>query len=85
MESFDDTARTTILDQEKSTESACKDVFQNAKLFLNPMHLLKTIGSPLGSHLAIGLSLYDQALHAPAKAAGDEIVARFSETQAIDL
>lgn len=82
LEGFDVESRTTIVDQEKSIDSAYKDVFQNAKMFLDPMHVRKNMGSALGASRAVGISLYDKALYAPTEAAVDEVVARYSETQA---
>lgn len=48
LEGCNDEAGTTIVYQEKSIDSAYKEVFQNAKLFQNPMHVRKKHGKLFG-------------------------------------
>lgn len=80
---FDVPDRTIIFDQEKSIDKAYKDVFKHAKMFLDPLHVRGNIGCKLAANRAVGLSLYDRALHAPSKIAVDEIVAHYSDAQRV--
>lgn len=59
IDGFDISTRTTIVDQEKSTDSAGKEVFELRKRFLDHMHIHKNMESCLAAHQAVGISLYD--------------------------
>lgn len=74
--------RTIIVDQEKSIDLALDEVFQNAKLFLGPIHVKKNMGPKLGSFKAAGLSLYEEALHALSRQVSGGFISKFSELQA---
>ncbi|PXF42487.1 hypothetical protein BWQ96_07796 [Gracilariopsis chorda] len=78
---FDVPARTTIVDQEKSIDRPYKKVFESAKTFLNLLHVKKNMGAKLGAAKAIGLSLYERALHAPTRAVVDHIVRQYTDKQ----
>lgn len=78
---FDDLARPTIVDQKKSIDSAYKETFSLANLFVDPLRVRKNLGASLGSKRAAGLSLYDKTLHALSRLAVDEIVAEYTPAQ----
>lgn len=42
IEGFDTSERVTIVEQEKSIDSALKNVMENALIFLDPLHVKKT-------------------------------------------
>lgn len=66
---FDIQNRTTIVDQEKSIHTAFNDCMQNAKLFLDPLHVKKNMSKCLGSSSSsernVAINLYENALKAP--------------------
>lgn len=66
---------------DKSIDSAYYDVFENANLILDPLHVHKKILSKIGTGKAIGLSLYEKALHAPTKAAVGQILGKYGTAQ----
>lgn len=82
---FDITERTTIVDQEKSIDTAYRKVMERAKLFLDPLHVKKNMGPKLGSEKAVGLSLYERAVRAPSQAEVDNLVAEYPEAQRLYL
>ncbi|CAN8075950.1 unnamed protein product [Agarophyton chilense] len=78
---YDIAERTTIVDQEKRIDKAYEEVFSEAKIFLDPLHVRKNMGAKLGATKAVGISLYERALYAPTCAAVDEIVLQYSRQQ----
>lgn len=78
LEGFDVESRTTIVDQEKSIDKAYRECFTNAKLFLDPLHVKKNLGPKLGAGKAIGLHLYEQAVHAPTVEALEDVRRQFT-------
>lgn len=78
---FDVPSRTTIVDQEKSIDCAYREVFKEAKMFLDPLHVKKNMGAKLGANKVLGLSLYERALLAPSRAKVDEIIEQYGEQQ----
>ena len=51
---FDVAERTTIVDQEKRIDKAYKEVFNEAKMFLDPLHVRKTCELNLGLRRQLG-------------------------------
>ena len=64
---FDVPTRTTIVDQEKSIDSAYKRCMRHAKLFLDPLHVRKNLGTALGAGKVVGVRMYDKALRNPSR------------------
>lgn len=81
IDGYDVAERTTIVDQEKSIDSAYTDAMAHAKLFLDPLHVKKNMSKQLGPEKASALSLYEQAVYAPCKAAVDSIICQYGENQ----
>lgn len=71
---FDVTEQTTIVDQDKSIDTAYQRVMRNAKLFLDPLYVKKNMGPELGNDNAVGLSMYNSAVHAPSKGEVDKVI-----------
>lgn len=47
--------RTAVVDQDKSTDSAYSDLFDHAKMLLDPMHVRNNIGAKIGNEKATRL------------------------------
>lgn len=75
---FNISRKTTIVYQEKSIGSAYKEVFEHTKMFLDPMHVHKNMGSSLCAHRTVNNSLSDRSLNAPSQAAVGDIASRYS-------
>lgn len=81
IDGFDIPDRTVVVDQEKSIDTSFKEIFSHAKMFLDPMHVKKNMGSKLGRFKASGISYYEQALRAPSKEEVDRIIEYYSDEQ----
>lgn len=64
---FDVTELTSIVDQEKTIDTAYHKVMRNAKLFLDPLHVKKNMGLKLGNDKDVVLSMYDRSVCVPSK------------------
>lgn len=71
---FDVTERKTIVGEEKSIDMPYRKIMHNAKLFLNPLHVKKNMGSKLWNDKAVGLSMYDHTVRASSKSEVDKII-----------
>ena len=78
IDGLDVETRTTNLDQEKSIDKAYRECFKKAKFFLDPLHGRKNLGPKLGAAKAIGLQLYEQAVHAPTVEALEDVIRQSS-------
>lgn len=78
---FDTEDRTTLLHQKKCIRKAYEHVFDNVKLFLDPVHVKRKLGDRLGAKKAVGLCMYDSAVWAPTKAAVEGIIRDYSSVR----
>lgn len=74
-------SRSTIVYQDKSIDTAYKEVFEHAHMFVDPMLLKKNMGRKLGIENATGLLLYMSALHAPSTVEDDNIISQYGPVQ----
>ena len=81
IEGFDVPLRTTIVDQEKSIDSAYRACLKHAKLFLDPLHVKKNLGAKLGAEKASGLRSYERAVYAPSMETVGTITSTYSSVQ----
>lgn len=74
---FNIAEQTTIVDREKSIDKAYQKVVRIAKLFLDALHVKKNMGPKLGNDKAVGLFMYDCAVHAPSKGEADKLISEY--------
>lgn len=78
---FDRDGRVTIVDQEKSIDTAFRSSMEHARLFLDALHVRKNMAAYLGAERANGTALYDRALYAPTTHIVDEVKALYGPRQ----
>lgn len=78
---FDIPGRTTIVDQEKSIDSAYASAMKHADYFLDPLHVRKNMLRAVGAEKSDAVWLYTKALYAPTKQETDSFIARFGPRQ----
>lgn len=78
---FDRAGRVTIVDQEKSIDSAFRGVMEHAHLFLDALHVKKNMTPSLGAEKAHATSLYQRALVAPTMQEVDRIKGLYGPRQ----
>lgn len=79
MPGFDVVGKTTKVDQQKNIEKAYNKVFENAKMFLDPIHVKKNMGAKVVAARAIALSSYERALNTTSCAAVDKISQQYNK------
>lgn len=78
---FDRGGRVTIVDQEKSIDSAYRSTMDHAELFLDMLHVKKNMGPKLGPEKSTGLSLFERAVRAPSRTQVDALKAQYGPKQ----
>lgn len=57
----------TIIRQEKSIHSACKEVMKHNSLFLDALHVKKNMSANLGLNKGVGINFHGRGVRAPSK------------------
>ena len=79
---FNVQGRFKIVDQEKSIDCSFENVMEYAKLFLDPLHVMKNMLKALGKEKAAGIAQYERSVHAPSRGAVDAVKRTYGQKTA---
>lgn len=74
-------SRTTIVHQQKSIDTAFKEVFEHSHMLIDPMYMKKNMGGKLGIEKETGLSLCMHAFYAQSTVEVDNIISQYRPVQ----